>query len=213
MRYWFVLLAIVLAACAANKKIVLDPQLTNEARLRFIQDDTRYYIQRLPELYFFPLDKEVFSPAPSKVLDAALSGVLDPEMEAKSVKLKKFNVYFSWSKSAADADARRASLVIGEAIIEYAHNDRVTDRELVGCEFQARYRGRIIEFYVSTPACPNDANQCIDRGFNRKQMPNFDGYVEGKVRELTNQCIANAVALIKESKSLPVLEQADQDAL
>jgi hypothetical protein len=218
MKYRIVAAALLLAACSSEPRISLGTTVPQDKGLRVLQDDTRYYLTRNQD-YFYEVKRDEFSPAPIRKLDIELAKVLPGDVDRNSIRIKKMAIYFGYSSQDVAA-RRRATIaggiggVVGAAVAGSIPSGALakpgtTDNQTLGCDFLARSNGRIIEFYISEPAC-NDAFPCFKHGLGGNK-PDGDPAIRATAGRVAQMCVAKASAMILEYQKLPPLAEKDQE--
>jgi len=225
MKFFIVLLVVFLTSCSSSSKISLGNSPTNEGSTKFIIDDTKYYYGTRQHPYFFKFEGKDFSPAPKYVLDAELAKSLDPATDMKGIRLKKLTIYFGYAASEINFQSVMASGMgaaigggAGIAMMEIAASNPQTgpaqheypDNQIVGCDFMARYKGRIIELTINTPACDGGKQICFKRD-SLGNLPLDDPELQKEVKSITRACIDKAIVQIEAMKDLPPLADVDQE--
>lgn len=225
MRFFVVLLGAFLISCSSpSPKISLDNVMANGGPKNFIIDDTKYYYGGRQYPYFFKFEEKDFNPSPKYVLDAELAKSLDSAADAKGVRLKKLAIYFGYASSeyremgsalaagmgAAIGGAAGARMIADASQQPGSAQHEYPDRQIVGCDFMARFKGRIIEFTISTPTCDGDTKICF-KSDSLRSVPIDNSELQKKVQSITHACIDKAVAGIEAIKNLPPLADANQE--
>lgn len=226
-KQWIVLIPVFLVACTSATKIAIHGADANRAEepLKYIVDDRKYY-KNLHPPFFYPIADDQFSPNLIHDADAALAGILTSEFDAKSIRVKRFSIYLSQPKSLNGAvNPGVAAIIIGggalggafaaamaESDLSNSKSDEpfMTEKQSVGCNFLARYRGRLIEFHYSEPLCNAGESFCWKSDV-LIYPPSQDAMIRNKAGVVAEACRKQVVEHIEKFRALPELAIDEQE--